>query len=390
MRPIIPMPFSGKDVPHLVIEVNQACNMSCKACYKNIQPYTKPIALIFEEIDYAVSQRNLDMITLAGGEPTLHPDLPRIIQYVTDRGVKASLLTNGLLLSDALLAACRAAGLCRVLVHVDSMQQRPDAPTGASELDLVPLRDEILGRVARHGIHGGLAVTLYRDNLHELPRLLDYIFASDLISLVLFTLCKGFGPIVERHGAASCKGRFDQELVDQEVSNEEVLELVEREFSMLPTHYIASNRRSSELRWLFYLAFVISDGAGPYHKLYLHGRYRRTITLANLAQKLTKGRYKFDMVPGAPEAISVCLAYALLGMDPRNLLHVVRFLAGLLRPGSKISSKVIVIQQPPNLTAEGGIEHCKNCPDATVRNGKVMPLCLADIISPIDGAGDGA
>ena len=206
---------------------------------------------------------------------------------------------------------------------------------------------------------------------------------------MLFTLCKGFEPIVERHGAAASKSCFDHEgLRDQEVSNEEVLRLVEREFDMLPTHYIASNRRASELRWLFYLAFVVSGGDGRYDKLYLRGRYRRTITLANLAQKLSKGRYKFDMVPGAAEAVSVCLAYALLGLDPLNLVRVLRFLAGLLAPGKKISSKVLVVQQPPNLTAEGGIEHCKNCPDATVRNGRVMPLCLADILSPIPGAGD--
>ena len=48
------MPFKGKDIPHIVIEVNQACNMSCKACYKIRQAYTKSTRLIKDEIDLAV------------------------------------------------------------------------------------------------------------------------------------------------------------------------------------------------------------------------------------------------------------------------------------------------------------------------------------------------
>ena len=34
------MPYDGPDVPHVVIEVNQKCNISCKACYKDKLDYT--------------------------------------------------------------------------------------------------------------------------------------------------------------------------------------------------------------------------------------------------------------------------------------------------------------------------------------------------------------
>jgi len=384
---MIPMPFGGKDVPHIVIEVNQTCNISCKACYKNIHPsQSKTTTQIKQEIDLAISQRNLDMLTLAGGEPTLHPDIPELIRYVTEQGVKVNLLTNGLLLDDQRLAAYAAAGLSRVLVHIDSLQERPDAPApGGGEAALNPLREQILGRAARHGIRGGLAVTLYRDNIAQLPELMDFIFACPWISLVLFTCCTKLSPIAERYAGASGPAPIEEEdLSAQEVTNREVLDLVAREFDLVPAHYIASSLRDTELRWLFYLAFAISDGDGRYSKFHLHGRYRRTINLANLTQKLLKGRYKFDMVPGPKEAVAVCLSYGIMGMDPRNLLHIVRFLSGLLRPGSRIRSKVIVVQQPPNLSEDGRIEHCRDCPDATVRNGRITPLCLADIVSPLD------
>jgi len=47
---------------------------------------------------------------------------------------------------------------------------------------------------------------------------------------------------------------------------------------------------------------------------------------------------------------------------------------------------VLGFQQPPSLHGDGGIEQCDNCPDATVRNGQIIPLCLADILSPLEKA----
>lgn len=378
------MPFKGKDIPHIVIEVNQACNMSCKACYKIRQAYTKSTRLIKDEIDLAVSQRNLDMITLAGGEPTLHPDLPEIIRYIDDKGIKTSILTNGLLLTDDLLRTYRDAGLSRAMVHVDSLQERPDADAGASEKELNPLRGRILEKVGRNGIRGGLSLTLYRRNMAELPDVLDFVFSNRWVSLVLVALCKSFAPIVKKFGHEDISGCIDDgDLKDEEVTSGEVLEIVERAFGMTPAHYIASNRRESEMRWLFYLAFAITGNDSRCRTMHLSSRFRKTITMANLLQKVLKGRYKFDMVPGRAESVVVCMAYAILGMDAGNFTATMKFLSGLLGPRRDIHSKVIVVQQPPNLAADGEIEHCKDCPDATVRNGRIMPLCIADIMSPV-------
>jgi hypothetical protein len=47
----------------------------------------------------------------------------------------------------------------------------------------------------------------------------------------------------------------------------------------------------------------------------------------------------------------------------------------------------IVIQTPPEIDEAGRlIGICYHCPDATVRNGRLMPVCLADHISPLDGS----
>ena len=384
MTASIPMPFRGRNIPHLVIEVNQACNMSCRACYKARASYTKPLDLIRDEVDLAISQRNLDMITLAGGEPTLHPELPDVITYIKDRGIKVSLLTNGLTLTDELLAQYKAAGLARVMVHVDAHQNRPDAPDDATETDLNELRESMLERVSSHGLRGGLAMTLYRRSLHEFPDLLEFLFSSPNASLLLVTCCRSFAPIARRHGAEDRAATMDdRDLVEDEVTTAEVMDVVEQRLGIVPTHHIPSSHRATERRWIFYLLFCIVGRDGETRLMYLEPRFKRTIAAANGLQKLVKGRYKFDMVPKPFEAVVVCLAYAVLGLSPTTLWRTLKFLWNLRRRGSRIQSKVVVVQQLPNLTEEGEIEYCENCPDATVRDGEVVQLCMADILKPV-------
>ncbi len=384
----IPMPFEGKDVPHIVIEVNQACNLSCKACYKDRHGYTKPLQQICDEIDLAAGARNLDMLTLAGGEPTMHPELARVIAHATERGIKTSLLTNGSLLDDEKLSEYAAAGLTRVALHIDTLQNRPDAPDGATcESDLDPLREAVWERVARHGILCGSVATLYQSNLSDLPSMIDLAFRNRNVSLVLMTLCTDFRAIAEAHGHPGGPVFEDHHrLEDEDVVCDDVSALLDEACDLQPLHYIASDKRDAEKRWLLYLGFAITDPNGAYETLFLSPRFRRTVWLANEMQRWTKGRYKFDMVPGRVECVLVCVLYAFLGLSWTHLVAAARFLRNLFRRGSRIHSKVLVFQKPPNLTAGSEIEACKDCPDATVRDGEIVPLCLADILRPLAAA----
>ena len=44
-----------------------------------------------------------------------------------------------------------------------------------------------------------------------------------------------------------------------------------------------------------------------------------------------------------------------------------------------VSEKHIIVQLPPHGLGDGRIECCDNCSDATVRNGRLHPVCLGDI-----------
>ena len=40
--------------------------------------------------------------------------------------------------------------------------------------------------------------------------------------------------------------------------------------------------------------------------------------------------------------------------------------------------KRILIQEPASINSDGNLEFCESCPDITIRNGKVVPVCVCD------------
>lgn len=66
-------------------------------------------------------------VTLSGGEPTLHPDLPEIIQAADELGLRATLVSNGATLTQPRLERLMRAGLGTLILSVDSGDLRVHA-----------------------------------------------------------------------------------------------------------------------------------------------------------------------------------------------------------------------------------------------------------------------
>ena len=79
------------------------CNLDCAYCNEYDKTSTPvPIETMLRRID-CLADLGTTIITLSGGEPTLHPDLDAIIRRIRNRGAIATLITNGLLLTPALV-----------------------------------------------------------------------------------------------------------------------------------------------------------------------------------------------------------------------------------------------------------------------------------------------
>src|SRR5207302_2235039 len=74
------------------------CNLSCSYCNeydKTSSPV--PLEAMLRRID-RLAELGTTIMTLSGGEPTLHPDLDAIIARIREHGRIATLITNGYLL----------------------------------------------------------------------------------------------------------------------------------------------------------------------------------------------------------------------------------------------------------------------------------------------------
>lgn len=100
----------------LVLPITDRCNLACAFCfYPNYQNKDLPVQTIIEIAKAAPPE-----INLSGGEPTLHPDLPEIINRLEGLGKRVKVLTNGLKLSDLdYVKVLKTAGLKVVLFSLN-------------------------------------------------------------------------------------------------------------------------------------------------------------------------------------------------------------------------------------------------------------------------------
>lgn len=109
------------------IQVVRHCNHFCGFCSNPTTPYTHTFESMKVLVDDFV-RRGYFGVILTGGEPTLHPDLPRIAAYASERGLHVRMITNGSRLADPDFARAMAeAGLRLVHVSVYSVKPQVEA-----------------------------------------------------------------------------------------------------------------------------------------------------------------------------------------------------------------------------------------------------------------------
>ena len=95
----------------LLQDLQDGCNLSCPTCFAASSPALAgvvPVAEVLANVDRRLARENghLDVLMLSGGEPTLHPELPRLLGALVDRDITRILVnTNGIAIArdDALV-----------------------------------------------------------------------------------------------------------------------------------------------------------------------------------------------------------------------------------------------------------------------------------------------
>ena len=165
----------------LLAEVTHRCPLQCPYCSNPLEMERAANELTTEEwkrvIDEA-AELGILQIHFSGGEPTARRDLVELVAHARAAGLYSNLITSGVLLDQAKLAALAAAGLDHVqLSFQDSESEGGDrigGYKGGHEKKL---------KVARLVREAGLPLTLnlvvHRQNLHHLGALLDMAVTLD-------------------------------------------------------------------------------------------------------------------------------------------------------------------------------------------------------------------
>lgn len=106
------------------IQVVRHCNHFCGFCSNPTTPYVHTFETMKVLVD-DLRGRGYFGVILTGGEPSLHPELPRIARYAADAGLHVRMITNGWRLADEDFAREMAEAGLR-LVHVSVYSTRPE------------------------------------------------------------------------------------------------------------------------------------------------------------------------------------------------------------------------------------------------------------------------
>lgn len=95
------------DLPDTIcFRVTRYCNARCGFCLAPPDGSNPAADKLTQRLEWLLG-RGVKTIHFCGGEPTIHPALPRLIEYVDARGGKTKLTTNGIAVSNALLQVLR-------------------------------------------------------------------------------------------------------------------------------------------------------------------------------------------------------------------------------------------------------------------------------------------
>ena len=109
------------------IEPLFACNLACPGCGK-IQHPTDILRrrLSVDDVVNAVEESGTPMVSIAGGEPLLHPEIEQMVDDLVRRKVYVYLCTNAVLLRRK-IERFKPSRYFSWVIHVDGLRERHDA-----------------------------------------------------------------------------------------------------------------------------------------------------------------------------------------------------------------------------------------------------------------------
>lgn len=176
-----------------LLDLTTQCNLTCPACYTSSSPalsHYLPVDAAMHAVETAIAREcgRLDVVMLSGGEPTVHPQIRRLIEGLCELPITRILLnTNGIRLSndDAFLEFI-AALRDRVEVYLQYDGQRAATHRVLRGVDLCEIKAEVLARLSAARVFTTLVMTVVAENADQIGEVLDTAFAMPYAGGVMY------------------------------------------------------------------------------------------------------------------------------------------------------------------------------------------------------------
>ena len=109
----------------LYIEPSTLCNLNCKMCFRHTWFDESFGHMRMEDYRRALDTMppTVETVFFGGmGEPLFHPEILEMVALASAKGVEVELLTNGTLLSEAMITGLIDAGLDRLWISIDDLE----------------------------------------------------------------------------------------------------------------------------------------------------------------------------------------------------------------------------------------------------------------------------
>jgi hypothetical protein len=339
----------------------------------------KSLDVVRREVELFKELRNSDGISIAGGDPLMHPEVVEIVRMVAGMGLKPIINTNGGKLTIELLRQLKDAGAYGFTFHIDSKQGRPKWKD-KNELDLNDLRlyyAQMLAEVG--GLSCAFNSTVYEDTLQYTPEMVEWAQKHiDIVHVMVFILYRAAAPQLPFDWYAGGK-KIDMGALVYSESRERKIDLkapdvvkeIRKKFpEFTPCAYLNGTEKPDSFKWL------LTGRIGTKEKIYgyVGAKFMETIQTMH---HLMKGRY---LAYSSPKMMSMGRSMMLLSAIDRPMRstagnYLTSMIANPLRLFKGLHYQSIMIIQPVDFLANGLQNMCDGCPDMTVYNGELVWSC---------------
>ena len=175
--------------PVVVWNVTRTCNLRCKHCYSDSasdivekELSTKEALSLIDNL----AEFNVPVILFSGGEPLLRPDFFELVDYAGKKGIRATISTNGTLITPDLARDIKRAGVSYVGISLDGIGENNDrfrGKKGAFEAALQGIQ-----YCRREDQRVGLRFTINKHNYLELPEIFKLLEEEDIPRVCFYHL----------------------------------------------------------------------------------------------------------------------------------------------------------------------------------------------------------